>query len=114
MPEPSVFGTRLKELRDIRDWTQEELATRSKVPAAMISHFETGHRQTASADNLVKLANALDATIDYLVGRTDRPDLVSDRFTAAFRGLSEASSETLDSVLDVVDTLVRRDRDRKK
>ena len=80
----------------------------------MISHFETGRRQEPSADNLVKLANALEVTIDYLLGRTDKAEVASDRFAAAFRGLSEASSETVDNVLTVVKTLVERDQQRKE
>ena len=114
MPEPTLFGTRLKTLRESRNWTQEDLAGRSMVPAGMISHFETGQRQTASADNLVKLANAFDVTIDYLVGRTDEPDLASDRIAVAFRGLSRASSDTVDNVLDVVKALVERDTEKKQ
>lgn len=114
MPEQTVFGRRVRSLRDARGWTQEELSDHSKVPAAMISHFETGQRQKASADNLVKLANAFDVTLDYLLGRTDEPGVASERFAAAFRGLSEASSETVDSALDVVRTLVDRDRERRR
>ena len=111
---PTVFGRRVKSRREARGWTQEELSIRSKVPAAMISHFETGQRQKASADNLVKLANAFDVSVDYLLGRTDQPGVASERFAAAFRGLSEASSETVDNALDVVKALVERDRRRKK
>ena len=111
---PTVFGRRVKSRREARGWTQEELSIRSKVPAAMISHFETGQRQKASADNLVKLANAFDVTVDYLLGRTDQPAVASERFAAAFRGLAEASSETVDNALDVVKTLVERDRKRKE
>lgn len=114
MPQPTVFGRRVKSLREARGWTQEELSDRSMVPAAMISHFETGQRQKASADNLVKLANAFDVTVDYLLGRTDQPGLASERFAAAFRGLSEASSETVDNALNVVKALVDGDRKRKK
>lgn len=114
MPQPTMFGLRLRELRESRRWTQEKLADVSKVPAAMISHFETGHRQFASADNLVKLANALDVTIDYLVGRSDKPDVAGTRFAAAFRGLATASAETVNNALDVVETLVERDKDRRK
>ena len=114
MPDPTIFGRRLKQLRDSRNWTQEHLASRAGLPSAMISHFETGRRQKPSADNLVKLANALEVTIDYLLGRTDKPQVASDRFAAAFRGLTEASSETVDNVLDVVKTLVERDQQRKE
>jgi transcriptional regulator with XRE-family HTH domain len=112
VPEPTLFGRRLRELRDKRGWTQEELSERAKVPAAMISHFETGVRGAPSADNLVKLANALEVTIDYLLGRSEEAQVASPRVAAAFRGLAGASAETVDAALDVVETLV--DRERRK
>lgn len=68
---PSEFGRRLAAVRKLRDITQEQLAERSGVPAAVISHFETGVRASASADNLVKLADALRVSVDYLLARTN-------------------------------------------
>lgn len=113
MAKPTEFGKRLRELRDARGWTQEQLAERAKVPAAMISHFETGVRGAPSADNLVKLANALQVTIDYLLGRSEEAQVASPRFSAAFRGLADASAETVDAALDVVQSLVERERRRR-
>ena len=68
---PTPFGLRLAKARGTRELTQEQLAQKSGVPAAVISHFETGVRASASADNLVKLADALRVSVDYLLGRTD-------------------------------------------
>lgn len=114
MPDPTTFGRRLKEQREARGWTQEQLSQRSKVPAGMVSHFETGVRGTPSADNLVKLANALQVTIDYLLGRSDRPELASPRVAAAFRGLATASDKTVDAALTVVETLVQNERGQNR
>ena len=60
------------------------------------SHFETGTRQQASADNLVKLATALSVSVDYLLGRTNQMELRDDRVRATFRHLSDASADTID------------------
>ena len=79
----------------------------------MISHFETGTRQRASAANLVKLANALSVSVDYLLGRSDESDLVDDRVQATFRKLSGASAETIDRAVRVVDALLSEDSERK-
>lgn len=110
MPEPTLFGRRLRELRDARGWTQGQLAERARVPPAMISHFETGVRGAPSADNLVKLANALEVSLDYLLGRADQPEIASPRVAAVFRRLGNASAETVDAAIDVVDALVARER----
>lgn len=114
MPEPTIFGRRVKELREKRRWTQADVEQKSGVPAAMISHFETGTRQKASADNLVKLANAFHVSIDYLLGRSDEPQLSGERFAAAFRGLADSSDETVDNALTMVESLVERERRKRE
>lgn len=106
MPEPSIFGKRLRELRKVREWTQEDLENRSGVSAQMISHFETGTRQSASADNLVSLARALGCSVDYLLGQTNEPELTDPRARAVFRRLSQASGKTMEQALRVVETLL--------
>ena len=109
MVSPSIFGRRLRAARGVRGWTQERLASESHVPAAMISHFETGTRQRASAANLVKLASALSVSVDYLLGRTSDAGLVDERVQATFRRLSEAPADTIDQAVRVVDALLRQD-----
>lgn len=109
--EPSVFGERLKIVRRARGLTQEELESKSGVSSAMISHFETGERQKASADNLVKLAEALNVSIDYLLGRSEEPELRGERVQALFRRLSEASDEEIDQSVRVIEAMLERETD---
>ena len=96
MPKPSLFGTRLAEVRGIRGLTQQQLAEAAGVPAAVISHFETGVRSSASADNLVKLADALHVSVDYLLGRTEDMTTTADSMRNARAKLSDADIKTLD------------------
>lgn len=104
MPTPSRFGRRLLEARTHRQLTQEELADRAKIPAAVISHFETGVRMNASADNLVKLADALKVTVDYLLGRIDEMAPTRGELERKASGLS---ADKLDILSDFVDSLAR-------
>src|SRR5690606_37278143 len=110
MPEPSVFGRRLRQARDLREMTQAQLAEKSRVNAVMISHFETGVCPSASADNLVKLSNALEVSIDYLLGRTDDPVPRSGLVEAALRSLERSPGHALDTVLTIVESLGQRQR----
>lgn len=114
MPQPSEFGRRLSSLREQRGLTQEELEEKSDVSAAMISHFETGARQRASAETLVKLAKALETSVDYLLGRTDDVVPVAGRVAAAFRALSGTSDATIDAAVRVVESLVEMEREKEK
>ncbi|WP_434478888.1 helix-turn-helix domain-containing protein [Gemmatimonas sp.] len=110
MSEPSVFGRRLRQARDLRELTQAQLAEKSRVSAVMISHFETGVRPSASADNLVKLSNALEVSIDYLLGRTEDPVPFSGPVEAALRSLERAPGHVLDTVLTIAESLATRQR----
>jgi transcriptional regulator with XRE-family HTH domain len=115
MPKTSAFGRRLRQARDTRRLSQAELADRSRVPVAMISHFETGVRANASADNLVKLADALEVSIDYLLGRTDDPTPRSGAVESALlRSLGDASTDVMNSVVRIAETLMKQDRDKDR
>ena len=54
----------------MRKLEQAELATKSGLPAASISHFEKGNRKP-SFDNLRRLARALEVSTDFLLGISD-------------------------------------------
>jgi len=65
-----VFALRLQNARNLRDMSQQELAVKTGLPASSISHFE-GKARRPSFENLRRLANALNVTTDYLIGRTE-------------------------------------------
>lgn len=74
MPEsrsPSdLFSDRLRKAREYRGLNQGELAELTGLQPSAVSHFETGVRKP-SFDNLRLLADKLDVTTDYLLGRVD-------------------------------------------
>jgi transcriptional regulator with XRE-family HTH domain len=64
---PADFGSRLVAAREGRDFTAAHLANLTGVRKGRISLWENGH-QEPSADNIRKLALALNVTADYLLG----------------------------------------------
>ena len=64
----ATFPVRLRSAREKRGLSQGDLANRASLPPSAISHFETGTRKP-SFDNLRRLADALEVTTDYLLGR---------------------------------------------
>jgi transcriptional regulator with XRE-family HTH domain len=64
------FKARLKNTREARGLSQADLAKKTGLQPAAVSHFETGNR-SPSFDNLRKLADALGVSVDYLLGRID-------------------------------------------
>lgn len=63
---------RLINLRKNKRLTQEELGNRIKSTKGTISNYENGH-STPPSESLILIANVLDTTTDYLLGRTDTP-----------------------------------------
>ena len=68
--QSDLFPIRLRRAREYRGLSQGELAKRADLQASAISHFETGTRKP-SFDNLRLLADKLDVTTDYLLGRVE-------------------------------------------
>lgn len=116
MPESSkpddVFSERLRAAREKRGLSQGDLASRAGLQASAISHFETGTRKP-SFDNLRRLADALDVTTDYLLGRvTDAQALAgADKL---HRHLDRLTSEDREIAEDFLQLLVKKAKDRKK
>jgi transcriptional regulator with XRE-family HTH domain len=105
-----VFPERLRAGREKRGLSQEALAKRASLQASAISHFETSARKP-SLDNLRRLADALDVTTDYLLGRvTDAEALASaDKL---HRHLDCLTSDDHDLAEDVLKLLADRAKRR--
>jgi transcriptional regulator with XRE-family HTH domain len=100
-PRPTgVFPQRLKAAREYRGWNQGELAAKSGMQPSAISHFETGSRKPYF-DNLRTLADALDVTTDYLLGRVESfKDLAgADQITRHYEKLDGADRKMADDLI---------------
>ncbi len=64
-----MFGDRLKELREEKELTQEELGKFLNVSRQTISGYESGSIEPSIA-NLVKIADIFNVSLDYLLCRT--------------------------------------------
>lgn len=75
-----IFAHRLKESRIAIRLTQEELAKKMNVSVKTISNWETAYSYP-SLPVFIELANVLNLTTDYLLGRSDKQQLCLDDFT---------------------------------
>ena len=65
------IGKRLKDLRKEKGITQLQLAMELNMSQNTISRYETGERQ-AGYNELIKIADYFNVSIDYLLNRTDK------------------------------------------
>lgn len=63
---------RMKDLREDRDLSQEDIAKVLQTTQEQISKYETG-RQMMGIDKYVKLAKYYNVSLDYLTGLIDTP-----------------------------------------
>lgn len=64
------IGERISELRKDRSFKQKDISKVLNVAISTVSNYETGSHEP-DLTNLCKLADMLDVSTDYLLGRTD-------------------------------------------
>ncbi|EGO63047.1 helix-turn-helix domain-containing protein [Acetonema longum] len=73
MFEKTIFGFRLRELRQGHKISVPQLADTFKIHKGTVSNLELG-KKSPSIDLAVALADYFNVSLDYLVGRSDNPD----------------------------------------
>jgi|SRR5271156_4222867 transcriptional regulator with XRE-family HTH domain len=106
-----IFMQRLRAARELRQWSQSDLATRAGMPPSSIAHFETGTRKP-SFDTLRRLANALEVTTDYLLGRVESPGL-AEAGDPLYRDVGKLTGRDREIAKDFLEMLARKQAKRK-
>jgi transcriptional regulator with XRE-family HTH domain len=107
-----MFQDRLRQAREKRGLNQGDLAKRAGLQASAVSHFETGGRKP-SFDNLRRLADALECTTDFLLGRVDELSAVAgaDQLN---RHAEKLRTEDLAIAEEFMKILAKRSREKNK
>ncbi|MCB1984839.1 MAG: helix-turn-helix transcriptional regulator [Burkholderiales bacterium] len=95
------FSVRLRYAREeLRKISQGRLAELTGFKPAAISHFETGARKP-SFDNLKRLADSLEVTTDFLLGRVDNPEEIkeADQLYRDIKNLSSGDKEFAEKMI---------------
>ena len=69
-----VMQNRLKELRRSRGYTQVSLQMQTGIEQALLSKFESGER-IPPTETLLRLADFYNVSIDYILCRTEKPEI---------------------------------------
>ena len=104
--QTDLFPERMKAALDLRGLNKARVAALSGLDPAVLSHFEAGTRKP-SFENLKRLANALQVSTDYLLGRTDTPE-ASTVAGQLHRDLDKLSADDLKLTEEFVGMLVKR------
>ena len=107
------FPDRLRAARQLRGFSQSELADKTGLQPSAVSHFETG-RRSPSFDNLKVLSDALQVTTDYLLGRVDEPNLTGPVANQLFRHAEKMSKSDLDTLTSFAEMLAKKAVQKKE
>ena len=101
---PSV-GDRIREIREIKKLTQDQLAEKAAMSKGFLSEIENGKRNVSS-EYLLRIANSLGASVDYLLrGTTDLPDNATKEPVVIPPELSDAAQKLNLSYVETVELL---------
>jgi len=92
-----ALGARLKEAREYRGFSQDEVARHLGVPRSAISLMETGGRRVDALE-LQKLATLYQTNMDELTGH-ERRDAEPESVRLVARAAAELSPDDRDEVL---------------
>lgn len=91
----NITNERIKELREEKGMTQEELRKKLFISREALANFET--RREIPRDKLKEFANYFDTTVDYLLGKTNvkSKDNVDYQLIGKYTGLNDKSIKVL-------------------
>jgi transcriptional regulator with XRE-family HTH domain len=106
-----AFGARVKQLRKQRHWTQKALARKVEIRFQLLNKYEGG-QHIPSAETLIRLAEALDTSLDYLLTGNPVEDspLASSRLFQRFKTLEGLAKEDQDAVITLIDAVIAKHR----
>lgn len=96
------FSTILKELREQKNLTQEQLAKILKTSKQSIWNYEANHREP-NIEMLISIANHFNVSVDYLLGRSEYQNHSDKNFNAIIAEKTNIPDESLSSVIDLIE-----------
>ena len=70
----STFGLVIDKLRTSRGMSKKDLYSTAEISPITLYRYEVGER-LPDTTSLLKFADIFDVSIDYLLGRTSKPDI---------------------------------------
>jgi transcriptional regulator with XRE-family HTH domain len=104
-----AFGTRVKQLRKDRNWSQKQLAGQVDIRFQLLNKYEGG-QHIPPAETLIKLADVLGTTVDYLLTgnpQHEHPN-VDETLFRRFQALERFDNEDKQTVIKVIDALIAK------
>lgn len=103
------LGERIREIRKAKNLTREQLATKSELSSKFIYEVENG-KKGLSVDSLMKIANALSCSCDYILLGEPTREKHYDKITHILSGFDDKDIAYVTKML----TMMKDMRDTKE
>lgn len=105
------FGSRIKELRKQKRWSQKELANKVGITFHLINKYEGG-QVAPPIERLSLIAESLNTTVDYLLTGTMQDDVpLHDRkLLKMFKLLEAAKSKDKEMIINLIDAVILKSK----
>lgn len=107
----AIVGDRIRECRESKGLSKTDLSEKTGLTIAAISQFESGER-APSMESLKKLADALEISVDYLIGIAE--EISDSNIKAIFRGLEKLTKKDKEEMIHFYQFLKARHDHKKK
>jgi len=104
------IGKKISELRKEKGWSQSDLAKAVDASRDIIGKYERGEH-SPSIEMATKLAEVLEVTVDYLLGK-ERFGKYDKDVIKRLEGIQKMDEVTRGKLFDIIDTYIRDSKAR--
>lgn len=111
----ATTGERIREIREKRNMTQDQVASQAKISKSFLSEIENSKRNVSS-QALLRIANILGASVDYLLTGESKestskgPTVIPPELSRAAEELQLTFNQTVDLLEAQRSVIARRTR----
>jgi transcriptional regulator with XRE-family HTH domain len=101
----------ITDLRKAKGWSQADLANKTGISQVMVGKYERGDA-IPSIEVAKRIADALEVTLDYLVGEGTNSKL-NKMTLKRIEEIEQLEDDKKRTLFDVIDTFIREDKGKK-
>jgi len=106
-----TFGEKVLAVRKNLKWSQDELARKIGTSAPIVGRYERNEIKP-SIETAKKIADALEVTVDYLIGDSDKM-ILDKKMLRRLEQIDNLSSEDKEKVIYFIDMVIRDAKTRR-
>lgn len=95
------IGTRIRELREIQNYTREAFAEKIEISSKFLYEIETG-KKGVSADTLCKISQALSVSCDYIMFGEEVSCKRNEKLVCVLEKINPAQASKMHDILQIL------------